>query len=170
MSCHKLFECPDPGPPPTYLPLSYLFCWNRSYLHYQVTSEPEMLMRDLCHNVPPVSSILIKLIGGLPTSFNYLDLLHVDSLASLSFSGPMHVVGCWWPANCTWVLIQTCLPLYPACRQGVVTWEPAEGDQGAHKGIHPWETQAWWWEDNWVWLHIVFGLIDRSPIFALAWG
>lgn len=101
MSCHKLFECPDPGPPPTYLPLSYLFCWNRSYLHYQVTSEPEMLMRDLCHNVPLVSSILIKLIGGLPTSFNYLDLLHVDSLASLSFSGPMHVVGCWWPANCT---------------------------------------------------------------------
>lgn len=57
-----------------HLPTSLFPTPFRPYLHYQVTPEPEMLMRDLCHNVPPVS-ILIKLIGGFPTSFDYLNQL-----------------------------------------------------------------------------------------------
>ena len=41
----------------------------------------------------------------------------VNRFSPLTFSGLIHVVGCWWPANCAChfsTLIQACLPPYPS--------------------------------------------------------
>ena len=120
-------------------------CWvMKTHILWAVTSYWGVQTLAL-HPTPHPSPLFFPSAETKPISQGHYQRWHrnlkcwggtcVRRFSPLTFSGLVHVVGCWWPANCAChfsTLIQACLPPYPACRQGVVTWKPEEGDQGPH--------------------------------------